>query len=176
MKHYLYKLTDPNGKSYIGVTCNFKRRMKEHRQSPWPIGVAIRKFGEENFKVQIEEFDTKEIALDKEFELVNGSAIEDGSLYNITIGGGPDRQLYYRNPMHDQEVSSNHPNLWTSTHNPMLNEQSKAKMIQNQKRKAVSIDGVRYDGVREAARAVGESRQMVVYRLKAESFPTWYYV
>jgi hypothetical protein len=50
------------------------------------------------------------------------------------------------------------------------------KMKQAQKRKAVSVDGVLYEGVREAARAVGESRQLVVYRLKSPSFPNWYYL
>ena len=176
MKHYLYKLTDPNGKSYIGVTCNFKRRMKEHRCSSWPIGLAIREFGEENFTIEVEEFETKEIALEKEFELVSLDSIKDGNLYNLTVGGPSSNQLKHNNPMLDSSIVQNHPNIWTSTHNPMKNPESRKKMIQSQKRKPVYVEGVSYEGVREAARAVGESRQLVVYRLKSPSFPDWYYL
>jgi predicted GIY-YIG superfamily endonuclease len=176
MKHYLYKLTDPNGKTYVGVTCNFKRRMKEHRRSDWPVGKAIRELGEENFKVELEVFDTKELALDREFELVSFDSLDSGNLYNLTVGGSVSNQLRNDNPMHRKEVLEKHPNLWSRENNPMNNEISKQAMLQKQKRKPVCIDGVQYSGVREAARAVGESRQLVVYRLKADSFPSWYYL
>jgi predicted GIY-YIG superfamily endonuclease len=176
MKHYLYRLTDPNGKSYVGVTCNFKRRMKEHRRSHWPIGKAIREFGEDNFKIEIEEFNTKELALDKEFELVSLESLGTGELYNQSVGGSPSNQFNYHNPMLDKSVVEKHPNIWSSTNNPMLNPISKQKMIKSQKRKPVVIEGVNYGGVREAARAVEESRQCVVYRLKSSSFPDWNYV
>ena len=176
MKHYLYKLIDPNGKTYIGVTCNFKRRMKEHRRSDWPIGKAIREFGEENFKIVIEEFDTKEIALEKEFELVSVDSYMGESLYNLTVGGPPSKQMQHNNPMHNPDIVEKHPNIWTSDNNPMKNADSKIKMIKAQNRKPVSIAGVEYEGVREAARAIGESRQLVVYRLKSSSFPDWYYL
>lgn len=174
MKHYLYKLTDPNGKSYVGVTNNIKRRMKEHRRSLWPIGIALKEFGEENFTLTVEEFDTKEIALEKEFELASLESLPD--LYNVTVGGDTSTQMTYSNPMKIAEVVNSHPNIWTSEHNPMRDAASKQKMIQNQRLKPVSIDGVKYFGVREAARAVGESRQLVVYRLKSPSFPTWFYL
>lgn len=173
MIHYLYKLTDPNGKSYVGVTKDFKRRMKEHRSSKYPIGVALREFGEDNFKIQIEKFETKEIALSKEFELVSIDTLSD--LYNISVGGGLATQLVYSNPMKMDGAVERHPNTWTSEHNPMKNESSKQKMIEGQKRKAVEIEGVKYNGVREAARALEESRQMVIHRLKSATFPTWFY-
>ena len=174
MKHYLYKLTDPEGKSYIGVTCNFKRRMKEHRRSTWPVGVAIRHFGEENFKVEIEEFESQILAYNREFELVNFNTIE--TLYNMTVGGSPKTQMLLNNPMLDAEVAKNHPGIWTSENNPMHNPVSKEKMISSQKRKRVSVDGVIYEGVREAARAVGESRQCLVHRLRSVNFPTCFYL
>jgi predicted GIY-YIG superfamily endonuclease len=176
MKHYLYKLTDPSGKSYIGVTCNFKRRMKEHRTSPWPLGVALREIGEENFTIEVEEFETKDMALEKEFELVSLDTLEEGNLYNLSVGGSPSIQFKHSNPMHNPKVVSKHSNTWSSSHNPMHDPASKEKMIKSQKRKPVSIKGVEYEGVREAARVLGESRQLVVYRLKASSFTDWYYL
>lgn len=176
MKHYLYKLTDPNGKTYIGVTMNFKRRMKEHRHSDWPIGHAIRKYGEANFTIELEEFETKSLAFEKEFELVTFDTLGDGSLYNITVGGTPRDQMLFNNPMQNIEISANHPNLWTTEHNPMNSLEVRQKMVQSQKLKAVSIDGIEYFGVREAARQLGISRQLVVYRLKADNFPSWNYM
>lgn len=174
MKHYLYKLTSEDGKSYIGVTKDLKRRMKEHKSAKTPLGEAIRCYGFDSFKLVVEEFETRELALDKEFELVS---VEDlPNLYNATVGGGVKKQLAYMNPMKDHEVSSSHPALWTTENNPMNLEVSRAKMISHQKRKAVVVKGVKYDGVREAARAIGESRQALVYRLKSPTFPDYYYV
>jgi len=174
MKHYLYKLTDPSGKAYVGVTMNFKRRMKEHRRSPWDIGKALRELGEENFTVSVEEFDTRDLALDREFELVSLDTVD--SLYNMSVGGACKNQMLYSNPMKSQETVDRHPNVWTTEHNPMNDPGSKARMIEGQKRKSVSIDGVTYNGVREAARTLGESRQMVIYRLKSATYPTWFYL
>lgn len=174
MKHYLYKLIDPFGKSYIGVTNNFKRRMKEHRNSTWPIGQALREFGEENFNIIVEEFETKDIALEKEFELVSLDTVD--SLYNIAVGGAPKNQMLYSNPMKQKSIVNGHPNIWTSEYNPMKNTKSKLKMVENQKRKSVSIDGIIYNGVREAARNLNESRQMVIHRLKSPTFPNWFYL
>lgn len=174
MKHLLYKLTDPNGKSYYGVTNNFKRRMKEHRTSDWDIGKALREFGEDNFTMSFEEFETRDEAFNREFELVSPESV--GDLYNMSVGGNTLTQMLYSNPMKNPEIVKDHPNIWSTENNPMNNTLSKEKMITNQKRKAVSIDGVRYEGVREAARAVGESRQFVVYRLKSPTFLTWFYL
>lgn len=42
--------------------------------------------------------------------------------------------------------------------------------------KSVSIDGVKYSGVRKAARALHISRQCLVYRLKSKHYPTYFYV
>lgn len=174
MRHLLYKLTDPNGKSYYGVTNNFKRRMKEHRTSEWAIGKALREFGEENFTMSFEEFETRDEAFEREFELVSPETVSN--LYNMSVGGSAYTQMVYSNPMKNPDIAKDHPNVWSAQNNPMHNAISKQKMIEGQKRKAVSIDGVRYNGVREAARCVGESRQMVVYRLKSPTFPDWFYL
>ena len=47
--YLIYKATSPSGRIYIGVTNNFKRRMKEHMSSPYPFGHAVRKYGRQNF-------------------------------------------------------------------------------------------------------------------------------
>lgn len=176
MKYILYKATSPNGRMYIGITNNFKRRIKEHGSSKYAFGDALRKYGKHNFSFEFEHFDSVETALERESQLVTLEEIKSKRLYNETIGGTLSSVLCVDNPMHRQDVLDNHPNLWTTENNPMNSPESKQKMIESQDRKPVSIDGIIYPGVREAARQLHSYRQFVIHRLKSSNFPTWYYV
>lgn len=176
MNYILYKATSPSGRMYIGITNNFKRRMKEHLSSKWPFGHALRKYGRENFHYEFEFFDSVENALAREKELVTPEMLKTKKLYNVTVGGEVSNVLTYDNPMHREGVVENHPNIWSTENNPMNNPDSKRRMIESQNRKKVSIDGVEYSGVREAARQIGSYRQLVVHRLRSKNFPTWYYI
>lgn len=177
MNYCLYKATSPSGKIYIGITNNFKRRMKEHLSSPYAFGSALRKYGRDQFVYEFEMFETVEEALSREAELVDLAALESRTLYNETVGGRFSNVLTNKNPMKDLEVVENHPQVWRKGgDNPMFNPEQKARMIASQACKKVSIDGVVYYGVREAARQHGISRQLVVFRLKSPNQPTWLYV
>ena len=178
MQYCLYKATSPSGKTYIGITNNFKRRMKEHLSSPYAFGNALRKYGRERFTYAFEMFDTVDEALSREAELVDKAALESRTLYNETIGGSFSNVLTNNNPMSNPEVVEKHPKVWRkgSSNNPMFDPEKKAQMIASQSCKKVSIDGVVYYGVREAARQHGISRQLVVFRLKSPNCPTWLYV
>lgn len=176
MKYILYKATSPSGRTYIGITNNFKRRMKEHYGSKWPFGHALRKYGKHNFIYEFEYFDCVEDALTREKELVTLNEVKSKKYYNTCVGGTLSNVLEHMNPMHDKNVVENHPNIWTTENNPMNNPESKQKMIQSQKRKKVSIEGVIYDGVREAARQLNSYRQFIIHRIKSENYPDWYYV
>ena len=176
MNYILYKATSPSGRTYIGITNNFKRRMKEHLSSKWPFGHALRKYGRHNFIFEFEYFDSVEEALLREAELVTPEVLKTKKLYNATVGGQLTNVLEFDNPMHREDVVSNHPNIWSTENNPMNNPESRQRMIESQNRKRVSIDGVEYDGVREAARQLGSYRQFVVHRLKSKNYPTWYYL
>lgn len=48
----VYQLTSPSGKSYVGVTSNFERRLRNHRERNAPIGAALRKYGCDAFAVR----------------------------------------------------------------------------------------------------------------------------
>lgn len=176
MNYILYKATSPSGRTYIGITNNFKRRMKEHLSSKWPFGHALRKYGRENFTYEFEYFDSVEEALHREKELVTPEILLTKKLYNATVGGEITNVLMYDNPMHRPEVLEKHSGLWTTENNPMNNPDSKTKMINSQNRKKVSVEGVDYGGVREAARLLEISRQCLVHRLKSKNFPDWYYL
>lgn len=176
MKYLVYKATSPSGRIYIGITNNFKRRMKEHLSSKYPFGHALRKYGRNNFTYSFEEYDTLEEALEREAQLVTKEEVASKKYYNCCVGGVLSNVLKNDNPMSNPEVVANHPNVWTSENNPMHNLVSKQKMIENQRCKKVNVDGKEYYGVREAARCLGVSRQMLVHRLKSPNYPTHFYV
>jgi len=179
MRSYcLYKATSPSGKTYIGITNNFKRRMKEHLSSPYAFGAALRKYGRENFVYEFETFDCVEDALLREAELVNLATLQERCLYNETVGGSFSNSLRDNNPMKNKDVVEKHPCVWRKggENNPMFDPEKKARMIASQACKKVSVDGQEYYGVREAARQFGISRQLAVFRLKNPNFPTWFYV
>lgn len=92
MQKAIYKITNKiNGKLYIGQTIHPNRRWIEHKQKArhgqdlFPIHLAIKKYGEENFLFEIiewtENYDNEERRLIKEFNTLcpNG--------YNIGKGG-----------------------------------------------------------------------------------------
>jgi len=176
MRYILYKATSPSGRVYVGVTKNFKRRIKEHNSSKYPFGQALRKYGKHNFKYEFEYFRTVEEALKREAELITEKEVKSKKYYNVCVGGTLSNVLLNDNPMHRQDVLENHPSLWTTENNPMNSPESKQKMIKSQSCKKVSIDGTVYYGVREAARQLGTYRQFVVHRLKSPNYPNWFYV
>lgn len=178
MKYVLYKATSPSGKTYIGVTNNFKRRLKEHGTSPYSFGCAIRKYGKDNFTYTFEQFETADAALNREAELVTLEALSSGSLYNETIGGSFSNTLIGDNPTFRKDVLESHPALFTTENNPMNDpiHKANASLYQTANKKAVSVDSVEYSGVREAAKSIGVSRQCLVYRLKSPSFPSYFYL
>ena len=93
---YVYQITNNiNGKQYIGITNNYKKRWENHRcnnDSTMAIAQAIKKYGVENFtfeilysNLSIEEASLKEITLIKEknTKVPNGYNVAEGGQYNI---------------------------------------------------------------------------------------------
>ena len=94
---YLYKITNLiNGKGYIGITNDYKKRWANHKCNNDPtmaIAKAIKKYGVENFKfvvllsnIPLEEIDNKEIEYIKKYHThvsENGYNILKGGRYNI---------------------------------------------------------------------------------------------
>lgn len=66
MKTIVYKLVSPSKKYYIGSTCNFDRRLREHfngSKNPHSLYIehAVKKYGKENIEIIIlEETETRE--------------------------------------------------------------------------------------------------------------------
>lgn len=95
--HYLYKLTFPNDKVYIGQTVNFKKRMNGHKNDSsnqnrlnrnCQVNNAIRKYGWDNIKKEIL-LTCNELEIDeKEREYIKlFNSIDRGFGYNRESGG-----------------------------------------------------------------------------------------
>jgi group I intron endonuclease len=169
--YLVYIAKSPSNKMYVGITNNFKRRLKEHGTSPYPFGKALRKYGKENFSFSFIECKTLDEAYEIEELLIDTEEVKGSKFYNISCGGRPDIQLGKNNPMHRPEILAKHPSLFTTENNPMNNPNIKKGHNSHQK-KPVSVSGIKHSGVRDAAKALGFSRQKLVHRLKSES-PLW---
>lgn len=106
MEKAIYKITNKiNGKLYIGQTIHPDRRWTEHKQKArhgqdlFPIHLAIKKYGEENFLFEIiewtENYDDEEKRLIKEFNTIcpNGYNIGEGGENYIMYGENNPRNI-----------------------------------------------------------------------------------
>lgn len=93
----VYRIIFPNGKSYIGISNDIKRRMKEHagtdlkRCPDLAISRAIKKYKTENLKVEIiEEIDSQNRTLMREQEKIwikHYNSMVGYNGYNTSTGG-----------------------------------------------------------------------------------------
>lgn len=109
MKYVIYRGVFENGKMYIGLTCDFKRRLKEHKHSvnkldrvDYPLYKAIRKYGWDTIKWDIVcECETLEEAKDMEIYYIEKFNLYNKGGYNASKGGDyPSENCY----IHDQSV------------------------------------------------------------------------
>lgn len=92
-RFYLYQITTPNQKIYIGVTDDPKERWNHHcnpsSKYKSAIGAAIQKYGKENVKFEIlQTFDSEEEALNAEAKIVDKDFVKSKNTYNLCLGGG----------------------------------------------------------------------------------------
>ncbi len=91
MKVSVYQIANKlNGKSYIGITTNFERRMKDHQcwTGKYPVQQALKKYGKDNFDFLILEkvFDWEE-GCKREKHYISTFKTKSPNGYNLTDGG-----------------------------------------------------------------------------------------
>jgi hypothetical protein len=86
--HFLYKTTNQlNGKFYVGMhsTNNLN---DGYLGSGTRLRRSIRKYGKENFKIEyLEFFDSRELLVEREKQLVNEDLLKDDNCMNLKPGG-----------------------------------------------------------------------------------------
>jgi group I intron endonuclease len=99
-KHYIYKLTSPSGKVYIGRAVHFKKRMMTHKHTAKsgvkrPLYEAIRKYGWESFiKEIIDSAETNEAAYELELRyIIEYDSANKGYNVNLRTSDGGDNWI-----------------------------------------------------------------------------------
>lgn len=135
--NYLYKITNlVNNKIYIGVhkTDNLN---DGYMGSGKIIGFAIEKHGLENFKKDILEFfDTYELALAKEAEIVTDEFLLREDVYNLRRGGSGG--FDYINSKINQDWRKETGIKFTSLINEKFNNDPEFRQVESNRRSAVS--------------------------------------
>lgn len=160
-----------NSKIYVGVTNNFSRRIVEHLKSDTDFGKDLHTHFD-SFNFSFEKFGSYTEAYNREAELITEAEASGTNHYNQRLGG----ELGHLGKFASNKAHDNHPTHFSSDYNPMYDPEKKAKMVAKQKRKPVSVEGIEYSGVREAARILDMSRQGLVYRLKSDNYPDYFYI
>jgi group I intron endonuclease len=90
-KHCIYMITSPSGKSYIGQTCNYKKRMREHSK-PYSGCTAIKdsvnKYGWESFthRIILSDLTLSQANKYEEFYIKEHNTLVPNG-YNLKLGG-----------------------------------------------------------------------------------------
>lgn len=101
----VYKINFPNGKIYIGISNDIKRRMSEHNSFPkakTPCDLAIKKYGKITTIDILESFDQieREKLEEKEIYWIKYYNANDRNIgYNLTEGGDGSGKLNDKSPV-----------------------------------------------------------------------------
>ena len=168
----IYKITSPSNKVYIGRTCNFEKRMKEHKVdsglgSHYSIHQAIRKYGWDNM--------TREIICEvshKQAPIVETEFIKAYDSYNSGYNDTPDGfgggDTYGDDVDKINNMKSALKEKMTGKGNPMYGKSHSEEAKQKQREKAkgrFSLDWfIDRNGKDEGERLYEERRQWLKNR------------
>lgn len=177
-KEFIYKLSSPNGKVYIGRTKNFDGRMSEHKhialknKSNYALYKAIRKYGWDNFTKEIIcEVDSKTAQKVEEEFILAYNSVKKG--YNNTYAGGGGN-VFTNNPELLNKLKNTLSKKYSGNKNPMFGKNHSNSSKQLQKEKAIgrySLDWfINRNGKEEGERLYEERRLWLKSRnLKKDS-------
>jgi group I intron endonuclease len=193
MNDYLvYVHTSPSGKSYVGLTNNYKRRCKEHKITHLSecvnIARAIKKYGWDNFTHTIVD---SGLSLDVANELEEFLIEELNTLapngYNLTTGGNariksPESKAKTSASLMGRVFTAEHKDKIGAVHRgKVLSEITKQRIQDSRKergaqhgaRKEVLIDNILYESQLAAAISLGVSAATIAYRIKSDNYPNY---
>ena len=124
---YVYRLTAPSGKFYVGVTTNVKERWRLHvgrairELHRHPLSAAIRKYGPETFTIEtLEVLESQASALTTEIRWISELRACDRNVgFNLSAGGEYDavfgRKVFWDRMRADPEAFANYKNKLQKT-------------------------------------------------------------
>jgi len=178
--HIIYKITSPSGKSYIGRTNDFDRRMREHKSSAknkpqFTLHKAINKYGWDNLVIEKvgETTDVDTAIIMEETLIQKHDSVGNG--YNDTYGGGG-HSLWKDNPELLSKMKDSLKEAYKNGYvNPMTGKKHSDETIQKQKQKAKGRFSLPWyidrNGKEEGTRLYEERRQFLKNRnLKKDKY------
>lgn len=148
----IYRLLSPSGKSYVGQSIDFNRRLIEHKnykkKSLPKLYQAIKKYGIENFSIEILEICEPELLNEREVYWINHyDSCNNG--YNCTTGG----QSFFKRSKETREKLSKY---FTGVYNGSQNI-------------PFTIDGIHYKSIGDASKKLGIPHKTVYNRLNSKN-------
>jgi hypothetical protein len=126
----LYKITMPDGRAYIGVSKVLQIRVRNHRRSLHPIGVAIREVGFESVRVQVLARGARDYIYELEAKAIEIFGTRFPAGLNVSAGG-----FGCRDPLPETRAKISAANM--GHQNPHLAELNRSR--RGQKRSSVSV-------------------------------------
>lgn len=132
-----------NGKSYVGVTNNYKKRMREHSyaSNDYLISRAIRKHGWENFTSSILlETECSEYAYmeAEKFFIMEHASNDPRSGYNMTIGGEGTLGYKFSDQTKEKMRHMKTGKKLSEDHKNKISESNIGRVFSDQSRKKIS--------------------------------------
>jgi group I intron endonuclease len=121
--HAVYQLSFPNGKGYIGVTTDLKRRLWEHEHRDTLVGRATKKYGAP--ELQILAICLEEYAYDLERKAVITFKTLHPDGYNLMDGGVGGRKMSIATR---QKMSESHTGMAMSSETRQKLSETKTKL------------------------------------------------
>jgi group I intron endonuclease len=141
---YLYRLTSPSGKSYIGIANNYRKRWSMHRYRATrgdnsAIYCAIRKYKWESFSSEVLVIGSFEYVKDLEVKAIEAFNTMYPNGYNLTKGG--DGSVGRQMPQHvrDKIRASNTGQKRDALMRQRLSAARKGKSVTTEQRAKISI-------------------------------------
>ena len=166
---FLYVITNlVNGKRYVGITIDFERRWREHCAGKGSLLVhrAIKKYGIDNIKFEVVCKATEEYVKEMEVKFIRDLNTMQPNGYNFTRGGegtvGREYSDETRKRMRDNHrgfTGQQHSDVTKKKMSDAQSGTSKPHYLggKNPKAQPVSVDGVKYECLKEAAEALNVS-------------------
>ena len=182
----VYSLLFPNGKRYIGVTGQFKRRLRDHSKANTLVGRAIRKYGLEGVIAHVCFEGSSEECFEEERRLVEAYNTLSPLGYNQTAGGigglsptkevRENRSKALKRSWEDPETRERQLSYWRSPEGKARrSELAKARWGDPEKRAALMAARTKPEALERRSKSMTEvqSRPEVIEKKRAAAQKQW---
>lgn len=189
MRGRIYKITNPNGRIYIGKTTDFKQRVRQykglHCKTQPALYNSIAKWGFDSHKIEIiDECSCDDLSSKEIYYIEHYNSFKDG--LNCTLGGDGSfmpgdlnisKRSDVRKKMSDSKIefykNNKHPSKGVKRSLETINRIKTARAKQMKIIRCYVLDletGIYYEGIKDVANMVGVNYKCFFNRVKNTQF------